>query len=193
MNINNAHRALLVCFIALIASPAWAGKGMSQSYADVGYLHVNGDDFDIKPAGNIDGVFSIFDFLALRGGFTRGATDDFPGDSPDFTEFRGGIRPYYNFTDKFNAYADIIRFNNKLNGNQTTESDKGVIYAVGIRYQLFKRGELNLAGEYRGGDLNKYFIVMGPTIKLTKKLSLTLRTSQASGHQDYFGAIRFDF
>jgi hypothetical protein len=179
----------LVCF----ASTGWA-RGLPQSYADVGYLHGETDDFDIEGAA-IDASFGIFEYVNLRGGFTRAKTDGFPGDTPDFTEFRGGFRPHYSFTDNLDVFADVMAFNNKLNGNNngTRSTDIGMLYRGGIRYRLFKRAELQFAGEYRGGDQNETFLVVGPVIKLTKNMHLNLKTNQSSDNSDYFAGIRIEF
>jgi hypothetical protein len=190
--------ALLIGSLLWIASPAGA-KGLSQSFADVGYLRVEADDFDMN-AGTVNAAFELYDYFSLRGGFTRGKTEDFDtfnqsepsDDSPDFTEFRVGIRPHYSFSDRGDVFVDLIYFNNKLNGDKSN-TDIGGIYAAGIRYRLFKKAELLLAGEHRSGDVDETFVVIGPVIKLTKKLSLNIKTSQSTDDKDYFAGIRINF
>jgi hypothetical protein len=195
---NKPLWALVLGSLVLIASPVWA-KGLSQSFVDVGYLRGDYDDFDLD-AGAVDLAFGLYDFVSLRAGFIRGKTDDFDDfnqseksdDSPDLTEFRFGVRPHYSFSDRGDLFADLIYFNNKLNGDKSN-TDIGGIYAAGIRYEFFKRVELFLAAEHRSGDIDETFVVVGPVIHLTKTFSLNLKTSQASDDKDYFAGLRINF
>jgi len=197
MNSEKALRALLVVSLALIASAARAG-GLPQSYADVGYVHTNYSDhseygsFEMD-GGLVDASFGIHEYVNLRAGFTRAATSGFSGDTPDFTEFRVGVRPHYGFSDRGDVFVDLLYFNNKLNGNRTTETDIGGIYGAGVRYRLFKKAELLVAGEYRSGEVDEAYVVIGPVIQLTKNLSLNVKTSQASDSQEHFAGIRIEF
>ena len=182
MNSKKALEALLVSALALLFAPTLAAKGFSYSYADVGYNHLSGDDYDMDSA-EVDASFGVHD------GFPK---DQDPSGDPDLSEFRVGLRPHYSLLKTLDAYADLVYFNNKLNGDRSN-SDIGYIYGAGIRYQTFKRVEFRLAGEYRSGNIDNAFLVLGPVIKLTKTFDLSLRTSYSSDDTDYFAGLRMNF
>jgi len=196
MNSKKAFEALLVSALLLTGGPVLAAKGFNYSFADVGYEYWDGDDFDMD-AGQVDASFGIFDNLALRAGYTRGWTDNFPesvdpsGD-PDLNEFRFGFQPHYSVFKSTDIFADLIYVNSKFNGDRSN-SDIGYIYGAGIRHQTFKKVELRLAGEYRSGDIDEAFLVLGPVITLTKNIDLSLRTAHSSDSADYFAGLRLNF
>jgi hypothetical protein len=196
MNSNKAVRALLVATFALMLSPGLAAKGLEYSYADVGYLKYNGDDYDVH-AGTVDAFFGVFEILQLRMGYTRGRAENFPkpvdpSGHPDVNEFRFGLRPHYSFGKTFDLYGDVQYFNVKFNGDRTN-TDIGWIYAGGFRWQALKWAELDLGGEYRSGDIDAGFGVLQTVFKLTKTFDLSLKTSQGADDSDYFAGIRMKF
>ena len=193
---KKALEALLISAIALLFAPVLSAKGFSYSYADVGYQRLSGDDYDADEAV-VNASFGVHDLVALQGGYVRGWTDGFPKDqdpsgNPDMNQFQVGLRPHYSFTDKLDVFGDLIWVNTKFNGDRSN-SDIGYVYAAGIRYQTFKRLELRIAGEYRSGDVDEAFLVVGPVIKLTKDFDLSVRTSYSSDSQDYFAGLRLNF
>jgi hypothetical protein len=196
MRSKKANRALFVSTLILLFSPVLAAKGLEHSYADVGYLKFNGDDYDLQ-AGAVDATFGVFDLMGLRLGFIHGGTQDYPktedpSGNPDITEFRVGARPHYSFGKNFDVYADLLYSNRKINGD-LSHTDIGWIYAGGIRWQALKWAELNLAGEYRSGSIDAAFLVVNPVFKLTKNFDLSLKTSQSSDDADYFAGLRLKF
>ncbi|MFZ0467892.1 MAG: hypothetical protein WAL92_03105 [Thiogranum sp.] len=196
MNSKKALEALLVSALALLFAPTLAAKGFSYSFADVGYNHLSGEDYDMDGA-EVDASFGVHDYVALRGGYTRGWTDGFPKDvdssgDPDMNQFRVGLEPHYSLLKSLDLVADLIYVNTKFNGDRSN-SDIGYIYGAGIRHQLFKRVEVRLSGQYVSGDVDKAFLVLGPVIKLTKTFDLTLRTSYNSDEKDYFAGLRMNF
>lgn len=196
MNSKKAFKALLVSALLLTGGPVLAAKGFNYSFADVGYNYLDGDNFDMD-AGQVDASFGIFDNVALRAGYLRGWTDNFPksqdpSGNPDLNEFRVGLQPHYSLLKSLDAYADLLYVNTKLNGDRSN-TDIGYIYGAGIRYQAFKKVEFRLAGEYRSGDVDEAFVVLGPVIKLTKNFDLSLRTAHSSDSSDYFAGLRMNF
>lgn len=198
MNSKKAFEALLVSALLLTCGPALAAKGFSYSFADVGYNRLSGDnnDFDMDSA-QVDASFGVHKYVALRAGYIRGWTDGFPEDQdpsgdPDLNEFRVGLQPHFSLLKSLDAYGEVIYFNQKFNGDRSN-SPKGYIYAGGLRYQAFKRLEVRLAGEYRSGDIDNGFGVLGVVYKLTKKFDLSLRTSQSTENADYFAGVRLNF
>lgn len=193
---KKATRALLVSMCALLFSPMLAAKGLEYSYADVGYIKYNGDDYDYH-GGTVDASFGIFDLAALRIGYTRARTEKYsktkdPSGHPDLNEFQLGLRPHYSLGKTFDLYADFIYFNDKFNGERSN-TDDGWIYTGGFRWQALKWAELNLAGQYRTGNIESPFLVVNPVFKLTKNFDLSLKTSQGSDDSDYFAGIRLKF
>jgi len=196
MNSKKAFNALLVTALMLIGGPALAAKGFSYSFADIGYNRLSGDNFDMD-AAQVDLAFGVHDYVALRAGYTRGYTDNFsktrdPSGDPDLNEFRVGLQPHYSLLKSLDVFGNLIYFNDKFNGDRSN-TDIGYIYGAGLRFRAHKRFEARIAGEYRSGDTDKAFLVIGPVIKLTKKFELSLRTSQSSDDRDYFAGIRLNF
>ncbi len=193
---KKAITALLVSACAVFVSAVAGAKGFEYSYADVGYLKFNGDNFDMAGA-TVDASFGVFDMIALRAGYTRGWTDSFPrsedpsGD-PDLNEFRVGARPHYSFTKGLDGYGEVLYSNRKFNGDRS-HTDIGWIYAAGMRWQALKRLELNIAGEYRSGSIDAAFLVVNPVFKVTRNFDISVKTSQSSDDSDYFAGIRLKF
>jgi len=196
MRSKKAIRAVFVYTLVLLFSPVLAAKGLEHSYADVGYLKFNGDDYDVS-AGSVDATFGVFDILGLRAGYIRGRTQDYPltedpSGKPDVAEFRLGLRPHYSFGKDFDVYADLLYSNRKFNGDRS-HTDIGWVYAGGVRWQALDWAELNLAGEYRSGSIDAAFLVVNPVFKLTKNFDLSVKTSQSSDDADYFAGLRLKF
>jgi len=196
MNSKKAREALLVSVLALLFAPVLAAKGFSYSFADVGYNHLSGEDFDMDGAA-VDASFGVHDYVALLGGYTRGWTDGFPKDvdpsgDPDMNQFRVGLEPHYSLLKSLDLVADLVYVNTKFNGDRSN-SDIGYIYGAGIRHRMFKWLEVRLAGEYISGDVDKAFLVLGPVIKLNRTFELSIRSSYSSDQQDYFAGLRMNF
>jgi hypothetical protein len=193
---NVTIRVSLVAILAIFTAPAFAAKGLAQSYADVVYTRYSGDDYDYDGA-MVDATFGTFDYLSLRAGYMRGWTDSFPQDrdpsgDPDLNDFRFGIRPHYSFSKNLDVYADLLYNNKKFNGDRS-ETEIGGIYGAGVRYLILKRLELLLGGEYRSADIDSGFLMVGGTFKVNKTLGITVRTNQARDDQDYFAGLRLFF
>lgn len=191
-----AAGAAVVSTLMLLSAPAWAAKGLDYSYGDIGYEYLDGDDFEMD-AAKVELSFGVHEYVALQAAYLRGWTDDFstgvdPSGDPDLNEFRIGLRPHYTLVKNLDAYIDTVYFNRKFNGARSN-SDLGWIYGGGLRYKPFKKFELRVAGEYRSGNIDEAFIVVGPVVKLTKKLSASLRTSQGNDSADYFAGFRLSF
>ena len=193
---NATMRVSLVAILAIFTAPAFAAKGLAQSYADVGYTRYSGDDYDYDGA-TVDAAFGIFDYVSLRAGYTRGWTDSFPEDrdpsgDPDLDDFSFGIRPHYSFSKQLDVYADLLYNNKKYRGDRS-ETEIGGIYAAGVRYLILKRLELGLGGEYRSADIDSGFLTVGGTFKVNKFLGISVKTNQASDDQFYFAGLRLFF
>ena len=191
---RTALRALLAGALVMIASPALLAKGFEYSYVDAGYEYVDGDDVNFKLAA-ISASFDLFDYAALRAGFKRGKLDNYSRkeSDPDFTEFQLGARGHYSLLKNLDAFVGATWFYNSINGDKVASiSDGGGIFDAGIRYKAFKRLELNAWGRYRTGDYDDTVLAIGPIIKLTKKLSLNLKTSQFGDNDVYFAGLRLE-
>jgi hypothetical protein len=168
---NVTLRVSLVAILAIFTAPVFAAKGLAQSFADVGYTRFSGDDYDYDGA-TVDATFGIFDYVSLRGSFTRGWTDSYPKerdpDDPDLDDFRMGLRPHYSFSKELDVYVDLL-FNNKQFDGDRSNNETGGVYGAGVRYLMFKKLELTLGGEYRGADVDAGFLMVGGTFKVTKK------------------------
>jgi hypothetical protein len=199
MHSNTALRALLIGALAWgLAAPA-AGKGLSYSYADVGYqrteLDAPEDTVDIDSA-LVDASFGMFEYVALRGGFRRGQID-LPGQSTDLTEFRIGARGHYSVMKALDIYGEGLYFNQKLNGSGdgiSSRTEIGGIYEAGFRLQAHKKAEIDLAYRYVSGDLDESFIVAGGVLKVTKNLGLSVNGAFGDDDdEEYFAGVRMDF
>lgn len=191
---RKALRAMLASALVLMASPVLAGKGFSYSYVDAGYEYVSGDDVDFKLIG-VEGSFDVFKYVALRAGFKRGKLDNYSRkeSDPDYNEFTLGARGHYSLLKNLDAFAGATWFYGSINGDKVSSiSDAGGIFDAGIRYKAFKRVELNVWGRHRTGDFSDTVLAIGPIIKLTKKLSLNIKTSQFGDNDVYFAGLRLD-
>jgi hypothetical protein len=187
--------ALLMAALVWVASPASA-RGLEQSYADLGYLHVKIDGFTDLDGALVDASFGVHEYVNLRGAFIRAGTDDFrpTNDTPDFTEFQLGLRPHFGFAKKKgDLFGEVMYTNSKINGNNFDRSIKGWIYGGGLRYLVLKRTELLIGGEYRSGNVDEWFGIAGAVVKLTRNLSFSANTSQSSDDLDYFAGLRLNF
>ncbi len=190
---NATFRVSLVVFLAIFTAPVFAAKGLAQSFVDAGYTRYSGDDYDYD-GPTVDAAFGIFEYVSLRGGYTRGWTDSFPEDrdpsgDPDLDDFRFGLRPHYSFSKNLDVYADLL-FNNKKFDGDKQETETGGIYGAGVRYLILPRLELDLGGEYQGADVDTALFKAGGTFKATKRLGISVRTHQASDDQYYFAGLR---
>jgi hypothetical protein len=186
----------LVAVLAFAVAPMVSAKGLSYSYADVGYMYFDGEDYKMD-SGTVDASFGVFDLVALRGGYTRGWTDDFDtgseqSDDPDLNEFRFGVRPHYSLTDNIDAYVDLLYLNKKYNGSRSS-TEIGGIYGAGLRYQAIKKLELDLGGEYQSADIDAGFLKLGGIYTITKAVGISLSTSQGSDDRSYFAGLRLNF
>lgn len=197
MIMNAAMRgSFVVVILAMFTAPAFAAKGLAQSFADVGYHRFNGDDYDVDGV-MVDAAFGIFEYVSLRGGYMRGWTDSFPQDrdrsgDPDLNDFRFGLRPHYSFSKDFDVYMDLLYNNKKFNGD-SSETEIGGIYGAGMRYLMLKKLEVDLGVEYRSADIDSEFLKVGGTFKAFKNLGITVETNQGQSDRDYFAGIRLFF
>jgi hypothetical protein len=191
--------ALVIGSLALLASPVFAAKGFSYTYVDAGYEYVDGDESSFK-LGAVNGSFDTFKYVALRAGFKRGQIEDYPpadgGSDPDYNEFSAGARGHYPLIKKkLDGFAGATWFYNSINGdNVSSNSDWGGIFDAGIRYKAFKWLELNAWGQHREADTasSDTVLVINPLFKVTKKLSINLRTNQIGDDDAYFAGFRLD-
>jgi hypothetical protein len=200
MNSPKALGALLVGVLICIATPVMAAKGFSYTYVDAGYEYVDGDESSFK-MGAVNGSFDTFKYLALRAGFKRGRIEDYPpaegtsGD-PDYNEFSAGGRGHYPLMKKkLDGFAGATWFYSSINSNNvSSNSDWGGIFDAGIRYKVFKWLELNAWGQYRDADSasSDTVLVINPLFRVTKKVSINLRTNQLGDDDAYFAGFRLD-
>ena len=189
-------KVLTLFAVFALTAPVFAAKGLAQSYADVSYAVYSGDDYDYDGV-SIDAVFGIFDYVSLRGVYTRGWIDSFPRDrdpqdDPDLDDFRVGLRPHYSFSKELDVYADLL-FNWKKFRGDRSSTETGAVYAAGVRYLLLPKLEVILGGEYRGADVDAGFGTVGGTFKVNKYLGISVKTNQSTDDQDYFAGFRLFF
>lgn len=190
MLIRGAVRAVSLAGLLCLAGPV-AARGLNYSYVDVGYQRTNGDPVDVD-AGAVDLSVGLMQWLALRGGYERGTVDNYPGDSPDLSEFRAGARAHFSVTDSLDLFGDVQYFNQKLNG-KSTHTDLGFVDEAGVRFQAAKPLELNASYKYIGGDLNDHFGTVGLVYDLTKVVALSARGEFNNDIQRYFAGLRLSF
>jgi hypothetical protein len=196
---KKAYRALLISLSVCMVPPAFAAKGLSYSYADVGYQlteldtpdsSVDEPDFD---SVLVDASVGLYDFFALRGGFRRGVIDNDVDSKVDLTEFRAGGRGHYSVLDNVDVYVDAIYFNAKFNGD-STNTDIGGIYEAGFRVKGGKIGELDAAYRRVSGDIDQNYIVIGGVYNMTKNFGLSLNAAFGDDDdEEYFAGLRIHF
>jgi opacity protein-like surface antigen len=199
MHSNQALRAVLIGAVACAVTVPVAAKGLSYSYADVGYqygdLDAPEDSVDVH-SGLVDASFGVLEYAALRAAFRRGRID-IPGEATDLTEFRVGARGHYNVMKPLDVYGEALYFNQKLNGSGDGISSKteiGGIYEAGFRLQAHKNAEIDLAYRYVSGDMDESFIVAGGVLMLTKNIGVNVNAAFGDDDdEEYFAGLRLDF
>ncbi|MFQ5642742.1 MAG: outer membrane beta-barrel protein [Thiogranum sp.] len=196
--------ALVIGSLTLLASPAFAAKGFSYSYLDVGYEYTDIDESDDGSSfklASINASFDTFKHVALRAGFKRGRLEGLPkangsDDDPDFTEGQaGGWGHYTLMKKKLDVFAGANWFYNSINSSSSgvsSTSDAGFIFDAGVRFRALKWLELDMAGEHRSGDFDDNVLVVGSRFKARKKLWINLKTKQLGDNDTYFAGIRWD-
>ena len=159
----------------LVSAPAWSAKGISYSYADFLYRDVQGNNEFIDTKSILaKGSFAVHDNVHLLLGLERGTSDEFPGDTPDITEFSVGIGGNVDFTKSLSTYLDAFWFDTKINGNKTSIDQGGYRGELGLRFQVNKTVELNPYYLYVGSDTDTGFAGIRLLVRMTKKFDLHL-------------------
>ncbi|MEE9494176.1 MAG: hypothetical protein V3W04_12440 [Gammaproteobacteria bacterium] len=180
----------------LVSMPAWSKKGISYSYADFLYRDVQGDEEFIDTKSVLaKGSFAVHDYVHLLLGLERGTSDEFPGDTPDITEFSVGIGGNFDFSKSVSTYLDGFWFDTKINGNQTTIDQGGYRGELGLRYQVNKPVELNPYYLYVGSDTDDGFFGLRLQVRMTKKFNLHLgyEVDDDNNHKAATAGFRLNF
>jgi len=167
----------LWCFSQLVAA-----AGPTYTYAEIGYQHLDADNYDGNGA-RVNISFGATDHIFLKMGYARLFVDatGLSGDI-DVDRFNIGLGGHMALTDKIDALALVSYLDNEYSGAIPTEADEGYQVDLGVRAMLSKKAEINATATYRHMGLTSAFGVaddddtgfeLGTVIKLKKKFHFT--------------------
>jgi hypothetical protein len=194
-----------LCSLALTGTVH--GGGFDYSYAELTYYYndsdfVEGDGFNVRLSSG------LYEYVHLRGSFTRVNMDNF--DPPpnvgvkkvDKSEFGLGLGMNYPLVKWLDAVVGAEYLYQNFSGdNRNTEH--GYRVDVGARVSPFKRVELELGYLYQDSapdsqnSEGRHGFFVGPTIKINKTFAVTARTQMADADEgdekEYFIGLRAMF
>lgn len=159
-----------------------AAAGPTYTYAEIGYQHLDADNYDGNGA-RVNISFGATDHIFLKMGYARLFVDatGLSGDI-DVDRFNIGLGGHMALSDKIDALALVSYLDNEYSGAIPTEADEGYQVDLGVRAMLSKKTEINATATYRHMGLTSAFGVaddddigfeLGTVIKLKKKLHFT--------------------
>ena len=194
--------SILLAFTASLTH----AKGLNYSYAEIGYSHLNADDYDAD-GGTVKLSFAALDFVHVKFDYTRYWTNDVKGagSDPDLDQFVIGLGGNYSFTDKMDLFGTVSFVDREWsNGNRKTgtnksfnNSDRGHRTDLGIRYLVMKKLELNGFASYM--DIDNFEASVGGgggvVYNFYKKFSLsgTARHYGSESETEDFVGVRLNF
>jgi len=189
--------ASLVC-AGLVMAPLHAGaKGLSYSYAEIGYSNI---DSDVAEA---DGVtarlsFAPLGFLHVKAEYSRLFVDDIEGssdDDVDIDRFVIGMGGNYSVIDNVDVLATVSYVDHQFTGD-IKEKDEGYQVEAGVRAMLGKKVELNASAIHLDvADFSDTGFGAGAVIKLKKDFALSANARHFSDDDEteFFVGLRLNF
>lgn len=187
----------IVC-AGLAMAPLHAGaKGLSYSYAEIGYSNLDAD------SAEADGVtarisFAALDYVHVKADYSRLFVDKIKGtssDDVDYDRFVIGVGGNYSITDNIDVLGTVSYVDAEFTGD-LKESEEGYQIEAGARAKVSKKVELNAGAIYLdAGDFDDTGFGVGAVFKLKKKfaLSANARAFDEDDQVEFFVGLRVNF
>jgi len=181
MNYKRLTAMLAGALLAAVAQQAAAAKGPEYTYAEIGYINVDGDLVEGDGAG-VNISFGATDLIFLKFGYSRLFVDfsSIPPTDADADRFQIGGGAHYGITDTIDVLGALSYVDVEYTNGVPAYGDDGYLAEVGVRAMLSKKLELNatVSSLHLDGDNDTGYGV-GAVFDITKKFAL-------SGSYNYF-------
>lgn len=131
------------------AQEAAHAQGLSYSYIEVGYAHVDLDDIEVDGhsqdvgfnGGFLRGSVELGEFFYLFGGYVSASDDDFGADI-DFDQLQVGVGYRFGLSEHVDLLSEISYLEEEIDiSGHDTEEEDGYRASVGVRGLLTDRLE----------------------------------------------------
>lgn len=196
MNNKRLTAMLAGTLVAAAAQQAVAAKGPEYSYAEIGYINIDGDLVEGDGVG-VNASFGATDHVFLKFGFSRLFLED-PTSTleSDADRFQIGAGAHFGITDSIDVLGAVSYIDVEYSNGVPSESDEGYLAEAGVRAMLSKSLELNatVSALHFDGD-DDVGIGVGGVVDVTKNLqaSASFRQFQDNDENEFFVGVRVEF
>ena len=196
MNNKRLTAMLAGTVFAAVAQQAVAAKGPEYSYAELGYIYIDGDSVEADGAG-VNLSFGATDHVFLKFGYSRLFLDD-PNSTleADADRFQIGGGMHFGVTDTIDVLGAVSYVDIEVTNGVPAYGDDGYLAEVGVRAMLSKSLELNatVSGLHLDGDDDVGYGV-GGVFDITKTFALSgsYNHFQDDSEDEFFLGVRMEF
>jgi hypothetical protein len=202
MNNKRLTAMLAGALFAAATQQAAAAKGPEYSYAEIGYVHIDGDLVEGNGAG-VNLSFGATDHIFLKFGYARLFLDDLTVGTTvikdsDADRFQIGGGMHFGITDTIDVLGAISYIDIEYTDTAPLAGfgDDGYLVEAGVRAMLSKKMELNatVSGLHIDGE-DDIGLGVGGVVDITKKLQATasFRQFQDDDENEFFLGVRLEF
>lgn len=193
MNNKNLVATILGACLVTAGQPALA-KGPDYTYAEAGYVNVDGDLVEGDGA-SVNISYGATDHIFVKLGYSRLFLEDTmsPADA-DADRFQIGLGGHIGLTDNIDALAAVSYVDIEFGGGVPANSDDGYLAEAGVRAMVSKKLELNgtiSSLHLNGNDDTGYGV--GGVYNFHKRYSVSgsYRQFQDDDEGEFFVGLRF--
>jgi hypothetical protein len=181
-------------FLALSGTAATAAdNGPRYTYGEVGYSHLDFDDFDADgDAWYLNGSFALTDMFHVVAGYTDGNLDANGGGSADYSSWNLGVGINYPISDTI----DLVGRLSYLSAEVENDDEDGYGLYAGVRAMVMPQFELNGGVDYTdlGGDFGDDTAVeLGAVYNFTDMVAAAAGVSFSDNVTQYNIGLRLYF
>jgi opacity protein-like surface antigen len=192
-------RAVIVAITSLLGGVCFADEGPKYTYGEVGYAHVDLDDFNEADGDQIGigGSLALTDMLHIFGSYAQGEVDGSNFPNIDTTSANAGLGLNYAVSPTIDLVGRMSYVYSKAELNNFDVDDSGFGVSGGVRAMLTPQLELNGGIGYVdfGDDNNDTSLDLGAVYSFTEMFAVTANASFSDdvsavgvGLRLYFGA-----
>jgi hypothetical protein len=170
-----------------LASQHAIAKGPSYTYAEIGYVHFDADQYDGNGA-EVNISYGATEHIFVKLGYSRLFVDATTVSGIDIDQFNIGMGGRMSVTKNVDVLGVVSYVDREYSGGIPTEADEGYQVDLGVRGMVTKKAELNATASFRHMNQTSVMGVaddedlgfeVGTVIKLKKKFHF-------SGNVNYF-------